>query len=136
MQKNQPLLRTGSVLVSIYGILAFAALGRSIFELLFKFSDAPVPYSLSTFSAAVYVVATIALARNTKTSSKVALVAVAVEMAGVLLVGAASLFEPAWFTFESKQIHTVWSYFGVAYGFIPLVLPFVGWFWLRRHLAK
>ena len=31
-----------------------------------------------------------------------------------------------------KQIKTVWSYFGIAYGFVPLVLPVLGLIWLGR----
>ena len=121
MQKNQPLLRTGSLLVSIYGILAFAAIGRSAYELMFKFSQAPIPYALSFFSALVYLVATLALVRNTNRSSKFARVAISIEMVGVIVVGILRFTAPTLFTYAGKPVHTVWSYFGIGYGFVPLL---------------
>ncbi len=44
--------------------------------------------------------------------------AVLVELIGVLVVGALSLFDAVNFPHE-----TVWSLFGRGYGFIPLLLP-------------
>ncbi len=121
--------RTGSgfgrLLVTVYGILAFAAVGRSSYELATKFSEAPVAYSLSTLSAVVYVVATIALARGGPRWRTVAWVTVAFEAVGVIAVGAASAAAPDVFG-ET----TVWSGFGQGYGYVPLVLPFVGLWWL------
>jgi hypothetical protein len=70
------------------------------------------------------VVATVALARD---SRRLALAAVAVELAGVLVVGVLSLVDRAAFPDE-----TVWSAFGRGYGFVPLVLPVLGLLWLRR----
>ena len=136
MQKNQPLLRTGSVLVSLYGILAFAAIGRSSYELISKFYQAPIPYALSFFSALVYLSATLALARNTVQSTKVALFAVSIELIGVMAVGALSFLVPSLFTYAGKPVHTVWSFFGVGYGCVPLFLPMIGLFWLGRRKAK
>jgi len=124
--------RSLSVLVAVYGVLAFAALGRSSYEIAVKFAQAPLPYALSAFSAAVYLVATIALARNTVRSKKVALLAVSIELVGVLVIGSASFFLPDVFNSQGKPVHTVWSYFGIAYGFIPLVLPFAGLYWLKK----
>jgi hypothetical protein len=49
------------------------------------------------------------------------------ELAGVLIVGTASVVEPGAFPDE-----TVWSHYGEGYLFIPLVLPLVGLYWLRR----
>ena len=50
-----------------------------------------------------------------------------VELAGVLVVGTSSVVEPSWFPDA-----TVWSEFGQGYGYLPLVLPFVGLAWLVR----
>ena len=50
------------------------------------------------------------------------------ELVGVLAVGALSYAVPA--AFPDK---TVWSHFGSGYGFVPLVLPVLGLWWLRRH---
>ena len=57
-----------------------------------------------------------------------ALVACGVEAVGVVVVGTLSLVRPEWFPDQ-----TVWSDYGIGYGFIPLVLPFIGLWWLRRH---
>jgi cytochrome bd-type quinol oxidase subunit 2 len=117
----------GRVLVAVYGLFAVAATARSVVQIATKFHEAPVAYLLSAFAAVVYIVATIALARGDRTSRKVATVAISIELAGVLLVGAASLLAPADFPKAS-----VWSGFGRGYGFVPLLLPFVGLWWLRR----
>jgi len=114
----------GRVIVFVYGVLAFAASGRASFELLSKFSEAPVPYALSVLAAAVYIVATWALATDHR---RVALVAVSFELTGVLAVGFGSLLWSDKFPEAS-----VWSDFGVGYGWVPLVLPVVGLWWILR----
>lgn len=117
----------GRVLVAVYGIFALAATARSFVQIATRFDEAPVAYLLSAFSALVYIVATIALARGDRTSRGVATVAITIELVGVLLVGTLSLLIPDAFPSAS-----VWSGFGIGYLFIPLVLPFVGLWWLRR----
>jgi hypothetical protein len=114
----------GRVIVFVYGILAFAASGRASFELLSKFSEAPVPYALSVLAAVVYVVATWALATNRR---RIALGAVCFELTGVLAVGFGSLLWTDKFPEAS-----VWSDFGIGYGWVPLVLPVVGLWWILR----
>ena len=114
----------GRALVVVYAILAFAATGRSGYELASKWHEAPLAYTLSAVSAVVYIVATIAFARDHR---RLAAVAVSIELVGVLVVGAFSLADPA-----SFPRSTVWSGFGQGYGYIPLVLPFLGLAWLRR----
>lgn len=117
----------GRVLVVIYAIFAIGATSRSVIQIASRFDEAPVAYSLSAFAAVVYIVATVALARGNKTSRKVAYVAIGIEMAGVLIVGAVSLLIP-----EAFPRATVWSTFGSGYLFIPLILPPVALWWLRR----
>ena len=95
------------------------------------FSRAPLAYVLSALAAVIYVVATVALARGDRTSRRVALVAISVELAGVLVVGLASYL--ATDAFPDK---TVWSHFGSGYGFVPLVLPVLGLLWLRRTASQ
>ncbi len=114
----------GRVLVFVYGIFALAATGRSSFQLASKASEAPVPYALSAVAAVIYVVATFALATDRR---RLALAAVGIELVGVLAVGVTSLLLPG-----DYPDATVWSDFGAGYGFIPLVLPFVGLWWLLR----
>jgi len=113
----------GRVLVFVYGILAFAASGRATFELTTKYTEAPFPYTLSIIAAVVYVVATWALATGRRT---IALATVSFELVGVLAVGFSSLLATDKFPEAS-----VWSDFGAGYGWVPLVLPIVGLWWLR-----
>ena len=117
----------GRVLVAVYGLFALAATARSVVQLTTRFDDARLAYLLSAFAAIVYIVATVSLGRGDVTSRRIATVAISVELVGVLVVGAASeLFHGAF------PAATVWTGFGSGYGFVPLVLPFVGLWWLRH----
>lgn len=117
----------GRALVLVYGILALAATARSVYQLLTKLDEAPLAYSLSLVAALVYVVATVALAHNGVRMRRIAWVAVAVELIGVLTVGIWSYLRP-----EDFPEATVWSHLGQGYGYVPLVLPFLGIAWLLR----
>ena len=117
----------GRVLVAVYAIFALAATARSAFQIATKFSEAPLAYLLSALAAIIYVVATIALARGNSTSRRVATTAITIELVGVLVIGTASLALP-----DAFDVATVWTGFGSGYGFFPLVLPFVGLWWLRH----
>lgn len=121
----------GVVLVSVYAVLALAATGRSVLQILEYFSRAPVAYLLSALAAVIYIVATFALARGSRTSWRVARAAILIEMVGVLVVGLLSYLVPS--AFPDK---TVWSHFGSGYGYVPLVLPVLGLWWLRRTRAR
>ncbi len=118
------------VLVAVYAVFAVAAGARSAVQLATRFDQAPLAYSLSAVAAAVYLVATLALRRTTRRARRVAWWALGFEAVGVLVVGTLSLVRSEWFPDQ-----TVWSDFGVGYLFVPLVLPFVGLWWLRRHAA-
>jgi hypothetical protein len=117
----------GRVLVVVYGILALGASGRSLVEVVGKFDQAPFAYTLSAIAAVVYIIATIALIAPGPVWYRVAWVAITFELVGVLTVGTLSLFLPELFSDAS-----VWSYYGIGYLFIPLVLPVLGMLWLRR----
>lgn len=121
----------GRVLIAVYGLLALAATGRSVFQLLDDFERAPVAYSLSALAAVIYIVATIALLLPGDTWYRVAWITIGFELLGVLVVGLLSIFDPV--LFPAK---TVWSMFGRGYGFVPLVLPVLGMLWLYRHRAR
>ncbi|WP_377641871.1 hypothetical protein [Oryzobacter terrae] len=116
----------GVVLVVAYGVLALAATGRSVLQLLSYFDRAPLAYLLSALAAVVYLLATWCLARGGRWV-RVGMVACTVELVGVLAVGTASYLVPAAF-----PDRTVWSHFGQGYGFVPLVLPVLGLLWFRR----
>ena len=114
----------GRVLVFVYGLLALAAVGRSSVQLTTQFSQAPLAYLLSGFAAVVYCVATWALATDRR---RTALVAVSIELVGVIAVGLFTVLVPSDFPDA-----TVWSKFGIGYGYVPAVLPLVGLWWLRH----
>lgn len=120
----------GRILVVVYAIFALAATARSVLQLSTRFDEAPIAYLLSALAAIIYIIATIALARGDRTSRRVAIGAISVELAGVLLVGLLSLVLP-----DAFPRATVWSGFGSGYLFIPLALPIVGLWWLRRTRA-
>lgn len=118
----------GRVLVAVYGTFALAAGARAAVQLATRFDEAPVAYLLSAFAAAVYVVATVGLVRGGGSGRLTALVAITIELVGVLVVGTLSLADPAAFPDE-----TVWSAYGRGYYFVPLVLPILGLLMLRRR---
>ncbi len=116
----------GRVLVFGYGVFAVAATGRSALQLSTEAGNAPVAYSLSLVAALIYLVATTCLLLGGVRAWRVAVAACAVELVGVLTVGVLSYVDTE--LFPDK---TVWSHFGQGYGFLPLVLPFLGLAWLR-----
>ena len=118
----------GRLLIAVYGIFALSATARAGYQILTKFSEAPLAYVLSAFAAVVYIVATVSLAKAGTTWFKVSVAAVLVELVGVLVVGTLSILDSVQFPHE-----TVWSLFGRGYGFIPLLLPILGLVWLYRR---
>lgn len=121
----------GRVLIAVYAILALAALGRSIFQIGTKFSQAPLAYSLSALAAMVYVLVTVSLLAHNGKWRIVAWVSLIFELAGVLIVGTLSVFDSSLFPHD-----TVWSWYGRGYLFIPLVMPVLGIIWLARTKNK
>ncbi|BCW66417.1 hypothetical protein NicSoilB4_11800 [Arthrobacter sp. NicSoilB4] len=118
----------GRLLIAVYAVFAISATARAGYQILTKFSEAPLAYLLSAFAAVVYLVATVSLAKSGRTWFKVSVAAVLVELVGVLVVGALSVFDSVNFPHE-----TVWSLFGRGYAFIPLLLPILGLIWLYRR---
>jgi cytochrome bd-type quinol oxidase subunit 2 len=123
--------RTGSgagrALVAVYGVFALAATARAGVQLATRYAEAPLAYLLSAVAAVIYLVATVTLARGDRTSRRIAWTAIILELVGVLTVGTLSVLDPAAFPRA-----TVWSVYGIGYGFVPLVLPVLGLLWLVR----
>jgi hypothetical protein len=124
----------GRVLVAVYGILAIAALGRSIFQIIDRFDEAPIAFTLSAVSAVVYVLATLSLAFGW---TRTAWATISFELIGVLVIGSISVVAPGVLGLDEVNPFgreaTVWSVFGAGYLFIPLVLPVLGILWLRSQ---
>ncbi len=120
----------GRVLITVYLILALAATMRALYQIIAKFDEAPLAYSLSLLSGFVYMIATVALLKRTGVWRVIAWIALLFEFAGVIIIGALSIVLPELFAHDS-----VWSHFGSGYLFVPLVLPVLGMVWLRRDRA-
>ena len=121
----------GRILVAVYGVFALSATARAGYQIATKFSEAPLAYLLSAVAAVVYIVATVSLARRGVTSWYVTLGAILLELVGILAVGTASVVDASAFPHD-----TVWSGFGRGYGYVPLVLPFLGLAWLLYHRPR
>lgn len=117
----------GRVLVALYAVMAVGACSRSVVQVATRFGEAPIAYALSAFAAVVYVLATVGLARRGPGARRLATFACTVELVGVLAVGTFTVVVPSDFPDA-----TVWSLYGMGYVFIPLVLPVLGLWWLRR----
>ncbi len=115
-------------LILAYAVLALAAIGRSSYQIGTKFNEAPLAYSVSAVSAVLYLVIAIALWKG---NEQFALLGTSIELAGVIVVGTLGYVESAWWPDE-----TVWTGYGSAYGWVPLVLPVLAlWALLRSRGA-
>lgn len=124
MSEKPSALGVGNLVIAVYGVFALSASVRAAYQLIRKFDEAPLAYTLSLFAGLVYIFATYALVKR---KFQIARLTLYFELLGVLAIGSLSFLLPALF-----QHDTVWSYFGKGYGFIPLVLPIFGIWWLRR----
>jgi hypothetical protein len=118
----------GRALLAVYLIFAVAAGSRAGVQIATKFDEAPLAYLLSALAALVYLAATVGLAVGGVRGRLVALTGCVVEMIGVLVVGTLSIADRAAFPDD-----TVWSEYGSGYGYVPLVLPVIGLYWLWRN---
>ena len=118
----------GRVLLLVYGIFALSASARALVQITTHFGEAPLAYLLSAFAGLVYISATVGLAIGGTRGRLIALVSCTIELVGVLTVGILSIADAVAFPDD-----TVWSRFGSGYGYVPLVLPFIGLWWIWRH---
>jgi hypothetical protein len=125
--------RTGPhrVLIALYALFTLAAGARSGVQLATQASEAPLAYGLSAAAACTYAAGWYAIARAARGQTALASVLLWFELSGVLVVGTLSLIEPDWFPDA-----TVWSEYGIGYGFVPAVLPIFGLLWLRSQIRQ
>jgi hypothetical protein len=116
-------------LTAAYAFMAFAAGARAAVQIAAEFDAAPLAFTLSAASAAIYLLAAVALRREGARWWTLGTVACSIELAGVLAIGTWSLLDPGLF-----PAATVWSGFGAGYGCFPLALPLLGLLlqWHRR----
>lgn len=118
------------VLLALYALFALAAGARSLVQLATKADEAPLAYSLSLLAALTYAVGYVAIKRAAEGRPRLAIATLWLEICGVVTVGTASLLEP-----EHFPDATVWSDYGIGYGFVPLVLPIAALLWLRSRVS-
>jgi uncharacterized membrane protein YciS (DUF1049 family) len=118
------------LLLTVYAIFTVAAGARSGVQIARDFDAAPAAYSLSVLAAVTYALGWVAIRRAAAGRLRFAAVMLWLELAGVLGVGTLSLARPGWFPDSS-----VWSGYGIGYGFVPAVLPVLGLLWLRQQRA-
>jgi hypothetical protein len=121
----------GRLIAAVYTLFALSAGARAVFQLATKFSHAPLAYILSAVAAVIYLLAAICFTFPSAASWRTAVFALCVEFIGVVGVGLISVMDPSLFKDAS-----VWSKFGSGYGFVPLVLPLIGLWWLRRPATR
>jgi len=116
------------LLLLVYAVFTLAAGARSLVQLTTKAGEAPLAYTLSLLAAVTYALGWVAIRRAAEGRTGFASRMLWVELAGVLTVGTLSLVVPEWFPDA-----TVWSDFGIGYGFVPALLPVAGLLWLRSQ---
>lgn len=129
--KTSPRLRgdAQTALLGAYSLLALAAVGRSTYELVAKFNEAPVAYSFSTIAALVYLAATWGIWRGDRIGVIVGRVACTFELVGVLTIGTITTFTDS----STFDVGTVWSYYGRDYGWLPIIVPGLALWWLYKQ---
>ena len=116
------------VLLALYALFTLAAGARSAVQIASDWDRAPIAYGLSVVAAVTYALGWVAIRQASVGRSAFASVMLWVELAGVLAVGTLSLLKEDWFPDAS-----VWSGYGIGYGFVPAILPVAGLLWLRRQ---
>ena len=116
------------VLLLLYALFTLSAGGRSLVQLATRADQAPLAYTLSLVAAVTYALGWLAIRRASEGHTGFASRMLWVELAGVLTVGTLSVVRTDWFPDA-----TVWSDFGVGYGFVPVALPVAGLLWLRAQ---
>ena len=116
------------VLLAFYALFALAAGARALVQLTTQYDEAPVAYWLSLAAAVTYALGWYAIREASAGNTGFASVMLWIELAGVVTVGTLSLVRSEWFPDAS-----VWSDYGIGYGFVPLALPVAGLIWLRHE---
>lgn len=126
MRLSPTLIRAiGQILAVSYPVLALSAGVRAVYQLFFKpgVTD-KFPPALSALAALLYLLATLGFVVRKPWTWWLTVVILALETAGVLVVGTLSAVLPG------LTGRTVWHDYGVDYGFLPLIQPVLGLIWL------
>lgn len=132
VQKPSVVPRSGAsdALAFFYGLWAFSALGRALYQYAFKQPDSFAPTHISTAVGLLYIAIIVGLRRRSPLAWRLTLPLLLAELAGVLVVGT---IDVVWRPFAYVS---VWSQYGAGYFFMPLLLPIAGLVWLLRRETR
>lgn len=117
-------------LVFFYGLWAVAAISRALYQYAVRRPPDLTPTHISLFVGALYVLIILGMRRRSPAAWRATLALLAVELLGVLVVGAVDV---VWRPFPYT---TVWSGFGAGYLYMPLLLPAAGIWWMLRPATR
>jgi hypothetical protein len=122
---SQVMVIFGYIIAITYPLLALSTGVRAVFQLYFRpdITDKLGP-ALTALAALIYLVAAVGFVVRQKWAWQMSVVTLVIELIAVVVIGLLSFVMVA--AFE----HTSWRYFGLDYGFIPLIQPFLGLAWL------
>jgi hypothetical protein len=122
---SQLMIVFGYVIAISYPLLALSTGVRAIYQLFFRpdITDKVGP-ALTALAALIYLIAAIGFVVRKKWAWQMSVGTLVIELIAALVIGVLSFVMVA--TFE----HTSWRYFGLDYGFIPIIQPFLGLAWL------
>ncbi|MEN9935011.1 MAG: hypothetical protein RLZZ387_1590 [Chloroflexota bacterium] len=128
---GRPAARGGTdALAFFYGLWAVAALSRALYQYLVRRPPDLTPTHISLFVGALYVLIILGLRRRSPRAWWATLALLAVELAGVLVVGTIDVL---WRPFPYSS---VWSGYGAGYLYMPLILPLGGALYLLRKETR
>ncbi|GAB4199512.1 MAG: hypothetical protein OHK0022_19800 [Roseiflexaceae bacterium] len=130
IERRQPSIGAAEGLTFFYGLWAFSALGRAVYQYGFRHPESFTPTHISTFVGALYLLIIVGLRRRSPVAWWATLALLAVELAGVLVVGTIDLI---WRPFPYAS---VWSQYGSGYFYMPLLMPIAGLAWLLRGSTR
>ena len=120
--------RAGTILAISYPVLAISTGFRAFYQLLLKEGvENFLPPTLSAVAAASYLIATIGFTYRKKWAWWLSVGVLAFETAMTLIIGTLS------FIYPDTIGRTVWRYYGIDYGFFPLIQPILGLLWLLNR---
>lgn len=115
----------GVVLAVSYPVLAISTFFRGTYQLFLKEGSLnPVGPTLTLIASLLYFLATFGFAIRRRWAWYLSVTVLGIETAFTLVVGTLSIIYPEMIG------STVWRYFGIDYGFFPLVQPLLGLAWL------
>lgn len=117
--------RAGTILAFSYPVLAISTGFRAVYQLFLKEevinTTGPL---LSAVAALCYLIATVGFAYRRRWAWWLSVLVLGFESLMTLIVGTLSIINPELIG------STVWRWFGIDYGFFPLIQPLLGLAWL------